>query len=72
MLELGLSQNLESKRKNYMIDHLKTQITSFYWPLYLHLIRYRQLVDRYKEFKAGHFSLNFSHASQLKERERRQ
>jgi hypothetical protein len=52
-----LSQHKEDKKK-YLIENIQTQIKFFYWPLYLNLIRYQQLLDRYKEFKAGHFSLS--------------
>ncbi len=61
----ALEQHKDEKKK-YMIEHIGKQIKSFYWPLYLHLIRYRQLVDRYKEFKAGHFSLSTGNSNEDK------
>lgn len=53
----SLEQHKDDKKK-YMIENVIKQITLFYWPLYLQLIRYKQLVDRYNEFKAGRFSLS--------------
>jgi hypothetical protein len=52
-----LSQHRENQKK-YLIDSLQRQITQFYWPMYLKLIRYQQFVARLKEFKEGHFSLS--------------
>ncbi len=60
----ALSQHKEEKKK-YLIENIQTQIKLFYWPLYLHLIRYRQLLDRYKEFKAGHFSLSTANSPEF-------
>ncbi len=57
-----LEQHRDDKKK-YMIRHINRQIRFFYWPLSLELIRYRHLVNRYKDFKSGHFSLSSDNPS---------
>ena len=52
-----LTEHRDAKRK-YTITRLGKQIKTFYWPLYLLLLRYKQLSSRYKEFKAGNFTLS--------------
>ncbi len=63
----ALDHHNEDKKK-YLIDNLQNQIKLFYWPLYLYLIRYKQLVSRYKEFKSGHFSLSTGHSPEFLKR----
>jgi hypothetical protein len=48
------------EKKKHTLERTEIQIKNFYWPLYLNLIRYKQLLRRYNEFKLGHFSLSGS------------
>jgi hypothetical protein len=53
----SFEQHRDSKKK-YIIENYEKQLACFYWPLYLRLIRYKRLADRYNEFKIGKFSLD--------------
>ena len=42
--------------RRYLIDNVSYEISNFYWPLYINLVRYKKLTNRYLHIKSGTMS----------------
>ena len=60
-----MAEQHRDKKRKYLITSLSNKLKVFYWPLYLNLIRYRQLLNKYNDFRDGKFSLDRSLTSYL-------
>jgi len=56
-------QKMEDDKKQRTLSIIELQISEFYWPLYLNLLRYKKYSERYQEFRDGNLSLS-SHESE--------
>jgi len=48
----------KDKKEKYMLDKLHDQISIFYWPMYINIIRYMNFLETYKNFKEGQISIS--------------
>jgi len=56
--------HIEAKRK-MLLDKIKEQITKFYFPLYITILRYKARYETWEKFSAGNFSLSSKNSVDL-------
>lgn len=54
---LKVSNDMFERKKEFFLENTQLQISEFYWPMYIYLIKYKSYYEMYEKLKSGNVAI---------------